>query len=711
MKIIFLLGGYDLEMLTIRQILDDNNIAYIDKKLSWGARLSSYNDTLNNAQQYDKIYGIELDKDITTPSNYIEIDHHGKNDNKVSSLEQIAKILNIKLSRCQQLIAANDSRYIEGMKAMGASHEEIIQIRQKERYIQDVSPEDEKKAQELVQKSDNNIIHTRMHKLIAINDFAYLKYRRYVVYNDFTIFFYFYPKEIILNFLKKNNIAKEKYFHGGGKSGFVGIKSKTCTYEQIQNLIERFKEMQKKEKETIYSYHTFMLPFIVNEEFSSKGNWECRPFEIETAKDYNEYMYFYKHVQDALFNKDCGKPSISQYYEYNYNNGAYRIESEKGIYELQLDRLSLRIFNTGVGILSFHLKNTRYYNRNDILAINDFGRRIYPQFLGKDLTKDTKKSILAHSITLTIDQKEYKEDFSRFNTLTNIKKDPFFFMPLFIQKLLENNFQNFKSIKPIIDDRMFVISQYNNDSLSNSLKILDTKERYTYEADEWWYKYIFVDGDSKTCQSKYMTQKLIKESTYDRWVEQGTLFGISRYSFVAVAGCEFGNNILLAHTQTMYFQIFSLLLAYRASVIKFSDEIQDITSQTNMFLTNAQKLYKKYLNFLNKLYFREVTAQEQGIELYNQAVKVMDIDKYMKDIDSEINELHSYVSMLDEKKRNKQLDFISKLGGSLLPLSIVVGFFGMNVGANTNFSVWIVCLLIILSILFYPVYQKFFKKD
>lgn len=40
---LFLLGGHDLEMLTIRQQLDRTGIAYVDHQLRWdNARLSSY---------------------------------------------------------------------------------------------------------------------------------------------------------------------------------------------------------------------------------------------------------------------------------------------------------------------------------------------------------------------------------------------------------------------------------------------------------------------------------------------------------------------------------------------------------------------------------------------------------------------------------------------------------------------------------------------
>lgn len=430
--------------------------------------------------------------------------------------------------------------------------------------------------------------------------------------------------------------------------------------------------------ERLYSYHTFMLPFIFEGDFIELANWHHKLFEIKQQRDFNEYNYFYKHVREALLSTN-DENAISKYYEYDYSEGSYKIESKKGTFILDLDGLSLRLFNTNVAILVFHCKNRRYENPEEILAINDFGRRIYPAFLGENFTQETKESSLAYSLSLTIDKHKYKEDFKKFDTIESLQKKNFSYMPLFVQALLKDNFRNFENIEPVIDDRMFVLSLYNYNTLSQELQRVTHEKQYAYECHEWWYKYIFIDGESRTCQSKYMLERFIKEATYDRWVEWGTLFGISRYSFVALSETSFGENVLLAHMQTMYFQIFSLLLCYRATIIKFSDDIQNITSQPeNLIAKETQLLYKRYLDFLNKLYFKELTAQDQGIELYNQAFKVMELDKYMNDLDNEINELHSYVTMIEEKNRNEQLDFISKLGGILLPPSLLAGFFGVN---------------------------------
>lgn len=190
---------------------------------------------------------------------------------------------------------------------------------------------------------------------------------------------------------------------------------------------------------------------------------------------------------------------------------------------------------------------------------------------------------------------------------------------------------------------------------------------------------MFIDGNGKTCQSRHMSKKLIADATYDRWVEWGTLFGVTRYSFVAATGSWYGKEILLPHMQTMYFQMFTLLLFYRATIIKFADDIQNATTNDEEITAKSKEVYKNYLSFLNKSFFKEITAQDQGIEIYNQAMKAMDIDKYMEDLDNEINELHSYVSMLEETKRNNRLEYISKLGAIFLPPSLMAGLFGMNV--------------------------------
>jgi len=677
---LFLLGGYDLEMLEIKELLKSKNIAFKDKELKWGAKLSDYKEFLN----FDgTLYGIELEQDIEPPKNYIEIDHHGKNDHKKSSLEQVAEILGVGLDDDQMLIAANDTRYISGMKALCATKEEIDEIRARDRASQGVTKEDEELALQsfnIALSDKSNVIYSKTSHFSAVSDLAFYKYDNYIIYNDSKIVFYGYKKSNILDFLSAQNVIESSYYYGGGDFGFVGIKEDILTKGEIKKLIDEFAKMKKDE---LYSYHTFMLPFVFKGEFKEKENWVYEPFGIKNQRDYNEYIYFYKHVQDAIYNKENKNKEdaqqwISKYYEYKEQKGTYTINCKKGIFELVLDGISLRVFNTNVAILSFNLKNTNYSELDDILAINDFGRRIYPQFLGKNFTCDTKNAFLANSISLQFEnQLPITDNFTKFDTLNFTKLDEIPLLPKFITELINSNFEEPNKIRPIIDDRMFVISWYGNNNFSQSLKC----EQYI--ANPKWYEYVFVDGNGINIHSNKMQTDLITKSTYDRWMDNPygcTLYGISRYSFVAVTNeSDFAKDVILKHMQTMYFQMFTLLLAYRATIIKFADDIQNATTDDKKIFEESQKVYKNYLTFLNKLFFKEATAQDQGIELYSQAMKIMDIEKYISDLDHEINELYSYVGMLEEEQRNDQLYFISKIGAVLLPPTLVAGLFGMNI--------------------------------
>jgi hypothetical protein len=109
---VFLLGGHDLEMLEIRNLLIKLHIPFFDRNLHWGTKLSSYQDILNDK---DHFFSVELIEDILLPKHFTRIDHHNELSKNPSSLEQVATILGIELDRHQILIAANDRGYIPEM--------------------------------------------------------------------------------------------------------------------------------------------------------------------------------------------------------------------------------------------------------------------------------------------------------------------------------------------------------------------------------------------------------------------------------------------------------------------------------------------------------------------------------------------------------------------------------------------------------------------
>jgi hypothetical protein len=160
LRLVFLLGGHDLEMLTIKKLLLDSGFSDVanveDRNLQWGAKLSDYQNLFNDEHTF---VGIELTQDIAPPPQYINIDHHNEHSHKSSSLEQVLELLkshlgiDVEFTRDLQLVAANDQGYIPAMIEMGATPEEIADIRRRDREAQGVTEEDERLAEQSIREN------------------------------------------------------------------------------------------------------------------------------------------------------------------------------------------------------------------------------------------------------------------------------------------------------------------------------------------------------------------------------------------------------------------------------------------------------------------------------------------------------------------------------------------------------------------------------
>ncbi|WP_027339137.1 CorA family divalent cation transporter [Halonatronum saccharophilum] len=93
------------------------------------------------------------------------------------------------------------------------------------------------------------------------------------------------------------------------------------------------------------------------------------------------------------------------------------------------------------------------------------------------------------------------------------------------------------------------------------------------------------------------------------------------------------------------------------------------------YLTNTDR---EYIKFTNRMYFREVTAQEQGIELYDKMRECMRIEREVEALDGEIDELHQYVTVEQESRRNNLLTIITVIGALFTVPNFAMSFFGMN---------------------------------
>jgi len=422
--------------------------------------------------------------------------------------------------------------------------------------------------------------------------------------------------------------------------------------------------------------------------------------------DYNEFQYFYPFVRDALYDFNTKNENIIRHLEYptNLETDTYTItfienKHPKSI-TLKVKFLLINLYTTGIGIISYHLWNDSYSDFKDILAINDFGRRIYPPYCGENFNLDyVRSTTIAQSIRLQIGLSVYEEDFLDFLDLDNrnsVLRNEEQKLPEFIIDLLLPKQNKEVTIQPVLDDRMFVICWFKgNDRISAEFSKEDKNYKeefcYGYSNSDNWYKYIFIDVKEPSVHNITLRYDQLNNSTYARYADYKyngesapTLYGISRFSLVSYSA----NSYLIGtHTTTIYYKMIELCLMQRASIIHFSSIVSQITNSFNQkedfdkedIKKRIDKLYRDYIRFINKFYIREITHQEQGIEMYDMMIKSMNINTQIKGLDDEIAELHQYSNNIEQQKQTEQSNNLSLLAYIFLPASLVFGILGANI--------------------------------
>lgn len=458
-----------------------------------------------------------------------------------------------------------------------------------------------------------------------------------------------------------------------------------------------------------FSYHIFYFPFkwevkkTKNCEFSEQINLEHVDYSLETSgwertpalsndekqSLYNEKNYYYPFVHPILYDEEDGYDLIRHFErKETKNENVFYFIKKKGRelpYELKVDAINLNLYSTGVGLLSFFLKNERedQSNPNDILYINQYGRRVLPPFYN-DVQRRDETSEYISIRGLWGDPAKYIEDFKLY------RPDDYWKPGKFVCSLINDLNANI-SYEPIIDDRMFVVSWYKNDILTKSM--INSPEQFingdwnlTQESEmnkwpDFWYRYLFIDTDYPTCQHDGMKRELLKESSYVRWQGWGSLYGISKYSMIYLTSHGAPEHLINGF-QTIYARMVELVLVQRASMLCFSGEITEVSKLSNQeakaISIRINSIYKEYIRFVNQIYFREVTAQDQGIELYTMLHKSLRMKEYIEDLDKEIGELYNYVSMIEEREQNKKAAFLNNIATLFIPITVITGFFGMN---------------------------------
>jgi Mg2+ and Co2+ transporter CorA len=128
--------------------------------------------------------------------------------------------------------------------------------------------------------------------------------------------------------------------------------------------------------------------------------------------------------------------------------------------------------------------------------------------------------------------------------------------------------------------------------------------------------------------------------------------------------------------------LLQLVLSQRAIILKLFDDISNVSSikstakNRKEITEKVSVLHKSHLEFMTKIYKPRVTAQEQGIEIYDHLQKSMDIAQNLECLDKEIKSLHNYANLLEEKQMSKAQHRLGVYGAIILIPSFLLSFLG-----------------------------------
>lgn len=482
-----------------------------------------------------------------------------------------------------------------------------------------------------------------------------------------------------------------------------------------------------------------LKPGEVAKKLEEKG-WKVEHYSLDKIGNYNEFYYFHPNVQRAIFNKNknenekkCEKENKGMQFlkredfkklKVEYYDKDNVIQPIQPI-ETQVNEIDIHLFDNQIGLLTISTEKLEGDNKTDFhtfLRYNDIARRVYPPHLGDintcGLKQDEEKKrkiknlqfinslacentckskyetrLLPVRISLLKDGSEpISEDFKPIDLKAQKDKD-IVFLSNIIKKLLDPfELQEKHGVMPdkdkiyytpFIDDRMFIVSYYSDNEVSDKLK-KRCCDGYVYETSDDWYRYIFVDGNYANIENNAMKNDLIRKHTYARWANYGSFFGMSRYSFVLLCDdSNFSRNVLKQHMKSMYYQIALIVLFQRAMLLKFAEDVDEVTRgfETGKYSiklkVDSDRLHGDFIKFINKYWFIEVTPQEQGIEIYNQWMGLLNLEKLYNEVQREVSELAEYVENKIEAETNKNLAMITRFGFPLAILGLIFGFWAI----------------------------------
>ncbi len=501
---------------------------------------------------------------------------------------------------------------------------------------------------------------------------------------------------------------------GGGPSGcYWGAKAATYSAAEIDKLIDRVLNSVLIQGRPLRHFSTtFLFPF----RFQNNVNPDFAIPECSFDEEYSlqEKIYFLPEVQRVFYKKDKDRRPLIPKWSLPLSEGCRELSvylppkdsrGQPKTISMGINKISMYRFFNGIHILSITV--TRQTDSNiwdkqplwcvltgpafpgpiadltieDALTVNYLARIVYPTYAGTS-PEEWQKRVQWHrphgSKRPLVGPFEPRRlgsgDLNK--TLSPI-----------IQAMIEEFMPVDKEIPidvdAIADDRMFTHTCF---ALAGDKPEGETAaERYQALFSNMLYVDTFdstMDTESGYCYDRNFTKRLVEEVTDRRWYgPYGNLYGFSRFSAVYMGTGEFFQNVVCQrHVDTMYLRMSLMALFYRASLLHYNHLMADMdypnlprdSHSIPACLEEANRTHWELTVFSNKYWHREVTTQDQGIELFNLQSKAMDLDSEYNLAKQKIDRIYDSLNARLQQETN-MTGFWVAVGGVLFSLAFILG--------------------------------------
>jgi hypothetical protein len=127
-------------------------------------------------------------------------------------------------------------------------------------------------------------------------------------------------------------------------------------------------------------------------------------------------------------------------------------------------------------------------------------------------------------------------------------------------------------------------------------------------------------------------------------------------------GGFFNNVIAPSHVPYIYGRMLILALFYQMALRHYNRRINHATKQLSDDgeTTEFQRLRREFIRFTNSYWFREVSCQVQGIEIFDLQTKALGLDAEYALLKDEMERADEYSGALRSEKLNKRSEELNK---------------------------------------------------